>query len=353
MALATVHPAAAAGLLLQAGRGEDIATRVDVFEEIYLVFLALGTLVGVVVIAYTLQKAYKYRAGTGNDYDVARPELGELPTGSEKGGRKLFLSFTLSAIIVLSLIAWTYGWLLYVETGTAEVPEDGVEATVVGEDFAWEFQYRDDERVSPDQMEGYVDELGRQAVLDAIREAEANESLTLEQAIAARLDEARDDETVTAADVATGPRSVGTFRVPVDREVHLDVTSGDVWHNFGIPAFRAKADAIPGEVTETWFVAEEPGEYSAACYELCGSGHSGMRATVIVMTQEEFDSWYANQTVSIDELAAQLESGEFASDESDSSDDPSGSAARTGASSAGDASGSTGEAATPRGVIGA
>lgn len=340
MALATVHPAAAVGLLLQANGGDDIATRVNVFEEIYLVFLALGTLVGVIVVSYTLHKAYKYRAGADHDYDVGRPELGELPTGADKGGRKLFLSFTLSAIVVLSLIAWTYGWLLYVETGTAEVPEDGVETAVIGQDFSWEFQYQDDDRLSESQMDSYVEELGQQEVLDAIRAARANESTSYDEAFAERLGDARGEE-VSALEVSTGVRTFTTFRVPVDREIHIDVTSGDVWHAFGIPAVRAKADAIPGEVTETWFIAEETGEYRAECFELCGSQHSGMTGQVIVMSQDDYDSWYENQTIAVDELVGQLEAGEFGSGEDASDDGANGSADGT-ATSPGDAAGTRG-----------
>ncbi|PSP83957.1 cytochrome c oxidase subunit II, partial [Halobacteriales archaeon QH_8_68_33] len=82
----------------------------EVFQRIFLVFLGLGTLVGTVVISYTLYNAYKYRYREDADPapDADRPELGEVPEGGGKG-KKLFLSFGLSAIIVLSLVAWTYG----------------------------------------------------------------------------------------------------------------------------------------------------------------------------------------------------------------------------------------------------
>src|SRR6056297_3021582 len=101
-------------------------TRVDVFAQIYWVFLALGTLVGVVVIGYMLYNAWKYRDdGPRNESTVDRPQLGEIPEGGGKG-RKLFISFSLSAIIVVSLIVWTYAMLLYVEQGTsAPTVEDG------------------------------------------------------------------------------------------------------------------------------------------------------------------------------------------------------------------------------------
>ena len=76
------------------------------------------------------------------------------------------------------------------------------------------------------------------------------------------------------------------------------MTSRDVWHNFGIPRFKVKSDAIPGQTTESWFVGSEVGTFQAVCYELCGAGHSQMNADVIVMEPEKFEQWYANTSAS-------------------------------------------------------
>ncbi len=105
-------------------------SRVDVFQTIYGAFLVLGTLVGVVVIGYMLWKAYAYRSGSERSAkaDVERPVLGELPSGGG-GGRKLALSFGLSTVIVVSLIIWTYGTLLYVENSQAAEPESTSRST--------------------------------------------------------------------------------------------------------------------------------------------------------------------------------------------------------------------------------
>ena len=104
--------------------GIPTGTRIDVFQDIFWVFLVLGTLVGVVVISYMLYNAYKYRDGSERpaDEEFIPPKLGELPQGGG-GGKKLFVSFGLSAIIVVSLIVWTYGTLLYVEGAPAQEPD--------------------------------------------------------------------------------------------------------------------------------------------------------------------------------------------------------------------------------------
>ncbi len=215
-------------------------TQVDVFSDLYLAYLALGTLVGVVVIAYLLYNAYKYRTDApdaegkydvveeDDDDGVVRPKLGEIPS-SAKGGKKLFLSFGISAVIVLGLIIYSYSLLLYIEDTGGEEPD--IEVDVEGFQFGWAYEYEN----------GF----------------ETNDVLV----------------------------------VPNDEVVGLEITSRDVMHNYGIPGLRAKADAIPGQTTDTWFQADEAGEYKAICYELCGNGHSNMREDVLVLPAEEFE-WH-------------------------------------------------------------
>ena len=209
-------------------------TRVDVFEDIFLVFLGLGTLVGVVVISYVLYNAYKYRDDGDAKDDESLPTLGELPTGG-KGGKKLFLSFGISAVIVISLVIWTYGMLLYVEDPQDEFDEEPVEIEVTGENFAWHFQY------------------------------------------------------------ANGVEASSTMHIPADKPIAIQTTSGDVWHTFGIPDLRVKSDAIPGEYDETWFMAEETGEHEIKCFELCGEAHTAMTGNVQVMEEEAFNEWLNGQ----------------------------------------------------------
>jgi cytochrome c oxidase subunit 2 len=64
-----------------------------------------------------------------------------------------------------------------------------------------------------------------------------------------------------------------------------------VIHNFAMPAFGLKTDAIPGRINETWFKAEKTGMYYGQCSELCGVDHAFMPIQIQVVTQEEFDAW--------------------------------------------------------------
>ena len=98
---------------------------------------------------------------------------------------------------------------------------------------------------------------------------------------------------------ATGQREINQLHVPVGRKVKLIMTSEDVIHDFFVPAFRTKADVVPGKYTTLWFEATTPGTYHLFCAEYCGMNHSGMTGSVIVMEPREFDNWLSGNTGSM------------------------------------------------------
>jgi cytochrome c oxidase subunit 2 len=88
-----------------------------------------------------------------------------------------------------------------------------------------------------------------------------------------------------------GQREINELHVPVGRNVKLITTSEDVIHDFFVPAFRIKADVIPGRYVDIWFHATKPGRYHLFCAEYCGTRHSGMTGEVIVMEVGEYQQW--------------------------------------------------------------
>jgi cytochrome c oxidase subunit 2 len=88
-----------------------------------------------------------------------------------------------------------------------------------------------------------------------------------------------------------GPREINTLHVPAGRPIKLTMTSQDVIHSFYIPAFRVKQDVVPGRYVREWFTATKVGEYHLFCAEYCGTQHSGMIGTVIVMEPSAYQSW--------------------------------------------------------------
>src|ERR1700722_831073 len=83
--------------------------------------------------------------------------------------------------------------------------------------------------------------------------------------------------------------------VPVNKTVRVLVTGADVIHDFGVPAFGLKIDAVPGRVNETWFKAEKVGTYYGQCDQLCGVNHAFMPIMIKVVSQPDFDAWVATK----------------------------------------------------------
>lgn len=95
--------------------------------------------------------------------------------------------------------------------------------------------------------------------------------------------------------------------IPVNREIAFDISALDVIHDFYLPHFRVKMDAIPGVPTRLKITPDKTTEemreitgnpnfeYEVACAELCGSGHWNMRKVLKVVSEEEYKTWLAGQ----------------------------------------------------------
>ena len=83
--------------------------------------------------------------------------------------------------------------------------------------------------------------------------------------------------------------------LPVDKPVRFIVRSPDVIHDFWVPAFRMKVDAVPGIDTSYRITPRREGSYPVVCAELCGLGHSLMRNRARVVSQSQFAAWIAEQ----------------------------------------------------------
>jgi len=145
-----------------------------------------------------------------------------------RGNWKLETVWTvIPTLIALSM--FYVGWNSYL--GLRDVPEDALEIETIGEMYAWIFVYPD------------------------------------------------------------GKETVDELVVPLGKAVKLNVTSNDVLHSIFIPAFRVKVDAVSGIYTYVWFMADRPGEFNIKCTEFCGVGHSDMRATLRILSTDEYEEW--------------------------------------------------------------
>ena len=85
--------------------------------------------------------------------------------------------------------------------------------------------------------------------------------------------------------------SRGVMHVPVDRQVIFSLHALDVIHSFWVPEWRMKKDNVPGITTQAIVTPDKIGTYQLICTELCGFGHSTMRATVKVEPRADFRKW--------------------------------------------------------------
>jgi cytochrome c oxidase subunit II len=89
--------------------------------------------------------------------------------------------------------------------------------------------------------------------------------------------------------------------VPVGRQLDIHLTALDVIHSFWVPEWRIKRDLVPAgpggnDVDNTVVVTPDRlGDYEVVCTELCGFGHSTMRAPVHVVSADEFNAWLKKQ----------------------------------------------------------
>jgi cytochrome c oxidase subunit II len=89
----------------------------------------------------------------------------------------------------------------------------------------------------------------------------------------------------------SGASEINELHVPVGQPVKLTMGSEDVIHSFFIPAFRTKADVIPGRYNTMWFTATKPGKYHIFCTQYCGTKHSAMIGTVTALAPEAYQAW--------------------------------------------------------------
>ena len=81
--------------------------------------------------------------------------------------------------------------------------------------------------------------------------------------------------------------------LPKGKQVKFLVQSKDVLHDFWVPAFRQKIDAVPGLTTSYRVKPIKTGTFPVVCAELCGLGHAVMRQSAHVVTPDAYDKWLA------------------------------------------------------------
>jgi cytochrome c oxidase subunit 2 len=96
-----------------------------------------------------------------------------------------------------------------------------------------------------------------------------------------------------------GKFQTGVLTIPVGQQTELHVRARDVIHDFWVPEFGIKGDAVPGIDHVLWINPTKIGTYPVVCAELCGVGHAVMRSQVRVVSQADFVAWTAKQKAAL------------------------------------------------------
>ena len=191
---------------------------------------------------------------------------------------KLELIWTVIPAIALTALVG-FG-LFYWFSITSEAPQGAMEVEVTGSQFKWEFRYPGKDKKLGKKFYRNIDEAASNP-LGQVWDDPAN----------------HDDIYVSGEEM----------HLVVNKPVRLVINSKDVIHDVGLAFFRMKMDAVPGTPTTMWFtptkttaqMRQELNDpdfvYEISCDQMCGAGHFSMRGTIIVESQEAFDSWMATK----------------------------------------------------------
>ncbi len=79
-----------------------------------------------------------------------------------------------------------------------------------------------------------------------------------------------------------------------DKTYHFQLRSRDVLHDFSVPVFRLKQDAVPGRTITGWFRPTTTGTFDIQCAEICGLGHGVMAGRIHVQEPAQQAAWVAD-----------------------------------------------------------
>lgn len=222
-----------------------------VIDNLFMITLALTGIVFLLVHVLLAYFVWRYRARSAQQqayfYLENRP-LEVIYT--------LIPALTLTGLIAVGTRAWFHIH--------SDPPAEALPVRVIGEQFAWRFQYP-----------GADGKLGRFHP----RFVSETNPFGIDPD-----DPASHDDIVTTE-----------LHVPLGRPVVAYINSKDLLHSFFVPALRVKQDAVPGMTTRFWFIPTQAGTYDIPCAELCGQGHYIMRGQMVVESDATFEAWLAQQ----------------------------------------------------------
>ncbi len=197
------------------------------------------------------------------------------------GNNKLEVVWTLATIAILVFIGviqlWgASGWLTiktaYPEMGQGKEGEETFVIRVYGEQFAWYFNYPGKDGQFGDQRHSYIDKASSNPV-GLVKEGVGADDKVLPRLIVPE-----------GVNVLIQLISLGKYNLNTDPPSYTH----PVLHSFFSPHLRLKQDLVPYHPGQIWFrvkVGNAGEKFEIVCAELCGEGHSGMRADFLVLDE--------------------------------------------------------------------
>jgi cytochrome c oxidase subunit 2 len=181
-------------------------------------------------------------------YFCVRYRRGVTPGSTPRilGSHRLEIAWTIAPLMIFITF---FAWGAVVFTQLVRPPADAMEIYIIGKQWMWKAQYPNGQRVIIGGNPANMTEAER--------------------------------------------KSIGRLVLPVNQRVRFIMTSEDVIHSFGIPAFRSKMDVLPGRYTSMWHLPTKTGEYDIVCNQYCGTWHSLMVGKVAVVEEGAYKDWLA------------------------------------------------------------
>ena len=177
--------------------------------------------------------------------------------------------WTVVPVLILVVIAVPSFRILFAQY---DIPKTDLTIKAVGKQWFWTYEYQGTQPETPGQaVEAAAQSAGVEFAFDSLMVPEAELKPGQPRLLAV------DNDVV----------------VPVGKVVRILVTAADVIHNWNIPSFGVKADAVPGRINELWFRADREGIYYGQCMELCGRDHAFMPIAVRVVSEAAYQAWAA------------------------------------------------------------
>ena len=98
-----------------------------------------------------------------------------------------------------------------------------------------------------------------------------------------------------ASDGVAAFETANELRLPVGKRVAFSLKAADVIHSFWIPSLGGKMDMIPGRTNTLSLLPTRTGTFRAPCAEFCGTSHTLMAFSVVVMEPEDYEAWRIGQ----------------------------------------------------------